>query len=186
MSSSDPQDARAVAELIDRLGRLLRSESHAEGLIPAQREAIRYLARCNRFSNTAGALARSLGATKGTVSQTLNALERKGLIARTPDPTSRRIVRLTLTAAGRVLTARDPLRHLSDAAAALPADALATTVGSLTALLASMAAGNKNPFGVCRTCRHFRPGAGQPHWCALLNEALSEQDSAAICIDHAA
>ncbi len=116
-SADPPPEARAIAELVDRLGRVVRAGEHQGGLNPAQWEALRYLARCNRFSNTPGALARYLAATKGTVSQTLNALERKGLIERRPDPASGRVVRLLLTRAGRALAAKDPLIQLATAAA---------------------------------------------------------------------
>jgi DNA-binding MarR family transcriptional regulator len=176
-----------TAELIERLSRLLRAQSHAAGLNPVQWEALRYLARCNRFSNTAGALARYLHTTKGTVSQTLNALERKRLIARKADPVSGRIIRLTLTRVGRALMARDPMLQLASAAEKLaPAQRAAVTDG-LAALLAYLQRANGlRPFGVCRTCRHFRAdaSAGGPHWCALLDHPLNESDAGAICVDH--
>jgi DNA-binding MarR family transcriptional regulator len=179
--------ASLAAELIDRLGRLMRAEGHDGRLNPAQWDALRYLLRCNRFSNTPGALARYLSATKGTASQTLNALERKGLIARKPDAESGRVVRLTVTATGRALAAKDPLQQLTNAAAELtPTQRSALTVG-LSAMLRRLQHDNGlRPFGVCRTCRHFRPDApgGKPHWCALLLDPLSEQDSAAICVEH--
>lgn len=176
-----------IAELIDRLGRLVRAEAHADGLNPAQWEALRYLARCNRFSNTPGALARYLNATKGTVSQTLNALERKTLIARRPDPASGRVVRLTLTPAGAALAARDPLQELAGAAAALADTQRGALAGGLAAMLDQMQRRRDyRPFGVCRTCRHFRRDApqGSPHWCALLHAPLHDADSTAICVEH--
>jgi len=176
-----------IAELIDRLGRLIRAEGHAAGLNPAQWEALRYLTRCNRFSNTPGALARYLNATKGTVSQTLNALERKKLIARRPDPVSGRVVRLTLTRAGAALAARDPLQDLVGAAAALPSAQRGALAAGLAAMLEQMQRNRGyRAFGLCRTCRHFRPRApqGTPHWCALLHTPLHEADSTAVCIEH--
>ena len=72
--------ALRAASLIDRLGRLMRSGEHAGDLNPAQWEALRYLARANRFSRTPAALAQYLGSTRGTVSQTLIALEDHGRI----------------------------------------------------------------------------------------------------------
>ena len=47
--------ANRVAALIERIGRLVSRESHAEGLQPVQWEALRYLAKANRFSRTAAA-----------------------------------------------------------------------------------------------------------------------------------
>ena len=113
------QAEQAVSDL-ERLARLLRSSEQIEGLYPVQWEALRYLQRANRFSRSPGALADFLGATRGTVSQSLIALERKGLIARKPDPRDRRVRRLFLSEAGRRLLDRDPLLGLASLAAGLP------------------------------------------------------------------
>jgi DNA-binding MarR family transcriptional regulator len=64
--------------------RLMRAGEHEGGLNPAQWEALRYLSRANRFSNSPIALTRFLGSTKGTISQTIEALERKGFITKGP------------------------------------------------------------------------------------------------------
>ena len=87
-----------IVALLERLSRVLQNESHAEGLKPTQWEALRYLERANRFSRTPSGLTSYLGMTKGTVSQTLNALERKGLIRKTADKADRRQVHIDLTA----------------------------------------------------------------------------------------
>jgi DNA-binding MarR family transcriptional regulator len=132
-------------------------------------------------------LARYLRATKGTVSQSLIALERKGLIERRSDPVSARVVRLALTAAGRRIARQyDPLRGLAEAAGGLPRALAAQTADGLATILAALqAAHDHRPFGACHTCRHFQANAsqGSPHWCALLSERLTEADSAAICAE---
>ena len=116
MSSDDDEsgDARMIAWPLERLARVMRAREHEDGLNPAQREALRYLARANRFSNTPGALTRYLGATKGTISQTVMALERKGLIAKAARD-ARKSVRLTLTDKGRETLASDPWIELEAA-----------------------------------------------------------------------
>ena len=58
-----------------------------------------------------------LGSTKGTISQTLNALERKRLIARRPDPRDGRAFTIELTAAGQDQLGRDPLSDMTAAVA---------------------------------------------------------------------
>ena len=80
MTGETPDHAARVAELIDRLGRMTRELQYVDGLNPAQWEALRYLNRANRYSRTPGGVADFLGATKGTISQTVSALESKGLI----------------------------------------------------------------------------------------------------------
>jgi DNA-binding MarR family transcriptional regulator len=74
--------ALEAAYLIDRLDRLTRSGGSIAELNPAQWEALRYLSRANRFSRTPAALAGYVGSTRGTISQTLIALEQKGLASR--------------------------------------------------------------------------------------------------------
>ena len=71
--------ALEAAYLIGRLDRLARSGINVAGLNPAQWDALRYLSRANRFSRTPAALADYAGSTRGTISQTLIALEQKGL-----------------------------------------------------------------------------------------------------------
>ncbi len=81
----DTEDSIRAAALIERIGRLIGSESHANGLQPVHWEALRYLSKANRFSQTAAALTAYLGLTKGTVSQSLKALEAKGLVRKLVD-----------------------------------------------------------------------------------------------------
>src|ERR1700758_2632729 len=94
-----------LLELVERLGNLMRTELRKsgsdEGLQPVHVQALIYLSRANRYSNTPQALAEYLGLTKGTVSQTLLVLDRRGLIERYQDDVDRRVVRLRLSAAGK-------------------------------------------------------------------------------------
>lgn len=178
-----------VAFLMDRLTRLLQAGTHAAGLPPAQWEALRYLARANRFSRSPSALAAFLGATRGTVSQTLIALERKGLVTRRPGPRDRRQVALELTDAGRRLLGADPLARLAEAAAALPEDDAHRLADTLAALIVAMLRQRGGrPFGACHTCRSFRPHApgGAPHRCALLAEPLTEAEAGQVCVEQEA
>ena len=179
----------AVMNYLERLSRLMLNEGHAAGLKPAQWEALRYLALANGFSRTAGGLGAYLGLTKGTVSQTLNALERKGLVARSADAQDRRRVQLAVTPAGRALIDHDPLSELSDVIDRLPGAERDRLAASLeTVLRAWLAQRGGRSFAECRTCRHFRARdpLGAPHYCALLSQPLREADSAQFCIEHEA
>lgn len=177
-----------AAHLIERLGRLLRSGDHAAGLNPAQAEALRFLARANRFSRTPAALAEYLGSTRGTVSQTLLALEAKGMVERQANARDGRSVMFEITLSGITFLAADPVRQLarsidvSGASGRLAEDLEA-------GLQAVIAERGGRAFGACHTCRHFRshqrPGS-QPHHCALLDEPLSEKDKVMICLEQAA
>ena len=188
MSSTAALDA---AYLIDRLDRLARSGEAVGELNPAQWEALRFVARANRFSRTPAALAEYMGSTRGTVSQTLIALEHKGHVTREPSRRDRRSVLLELTETGSAALKRDPILVLAaDLERAAP-DQLETVVEVLrNALHAMIARNGGRAFGACYTCRHFRKGEGKvsssPHNCALLDEPLSEADSRAICIEQEA
>ncbi|HFC04894.1 MAG TPA: MarR family transcriptional regulator [Rhizobiales bacterium] len=98
-----------------RLARLMRSAEHELGLNPAQWEALRFLARCNADSNSPIALTRYLGATKGTISQTVIALVNKGLVSKSSRPGERRSVILTLTARGQKMLKQDPWKRVERA-----------------------------------------------------------------------
>jgi DNA-binding MarR family transcriptional regulator len=187
MSSKDIPLNRQVADLIERLGRLAHTEQFANDLNPAQWEALRYLARANRFSRSPTALAAFLGATKGTISQTLIALERKGLVERRRSENDRRGVVLHLTAQGRARLDADPLTALAACAAELPREVQGGLADGLRAILAAMQRRNgRRPFGQCTTCRFFAPEAasgnpGGPHFCGLLREPLSTEEIERIC-----
>jgi len=170
----------------------VRAAEHEAGLNPAQWQALRYLARCNRFSNSPRALTDYLGATKGTVSQTVIALERKGLVVKGPRPGERRSVALELTEAGRALLEKDPWQSVEQTAADLPAPARRLLNDCLRTLLAGELERNGlKSFGICRTCRFFEPDGGVgavegPHRCGLLGVALKEGDATRICVEHEA
>ncbi|WP_439636797.1 MarR family winged helix-turn-helix transcriptional regulator [Oceanicaulis sp.] len=172
-----------VSERIERLSRLVHNEAHAEGLKPVQWEVLRFLARANPVSRSPKAVVAYLGLTKGTVSQTLLALERKGLICKSEGVGDARKVRLDLTHAGTDRLTRDPVAALEEAVCALDdkdIELLSQTLGRLFDQLILRRGGK--PFGVCRTCRHFR--GGQPDFCGLLNATISQEGADQICMEH--
>ncbi|MDP1653255.1 MAG: MarR family transcriptional regulator [Rhodocyclaceae bacterium] len=180
---------QGLYSLLACLSRALQSEQRqravAAGLPAVQWTILHYLHNANRYSNTPQALTEYLGLTKGTVSQSLKRLEARGWVKRGADASDRRIVRLALT--------RNGLGQLDDgieaewqaAATRLPAAARRAAESALTQLLAGwQQSRDGRSFGVCRSCKHFREGSTE-HRCGLTGEALSEQDSARICREHA-
>lgn len=179
-------NSKRIVDLLERIGRLLTTEAHAEGLLPVHWETLRYLARANRFSQHAAALAAFLGLTKGTVSQTLGTLESKGLVKKTVDKRDKRSKHLTLTAKGKLLLKRDPLALTVGVVEDLGSKSRQHLESALEEfLLARLGAQDRQPFGQCSDCRYFaqRHADGAPHYCQLLEEELVESDAFAICFE---
>jgi DNA-binding MarR family transcriptional regulator len=178
--------ADRLHELLERLGNLLRAEARGTGgdpgLQPVQAQALAYLARCNRYSDSPAAVAEFLGLTKGTVSQTLAVLQQRGLVTTTDDPDDGRRVHLRLTAKGRRAVDRLASPPFAAAVAAVPR--VADLVEQLEHLLVALqrARGGRT-FGVCRTCRHFRT-TGEGAQCGLTGEALAAEQTTRICREH--
>jgi len=182
-------DALANANLLERIGHLSRTEENVGDLYPAQWAALRYLSQANRFSRTPMALTRYLCTTRGTASQTLMALDRKGYITRKPSARDKRAIDIELTKKGRALLQTDPILHL--------VSMIETAIGEegkhlrahLSLILESLVKANDgHRFGECQTCRHFRFRGGStkksPHFCSLLEADLSSSDSEKICVEH--
>lgn len=181
-------ESHEAAHLINRLERLARASEQVGRLNPAQWEALRYLARANRFSRTPAALADYLASTRGTISRTLASLESKGYVAREASPRDGRSVEFGLTDNGSKALQRDPLLAMAtDIEQATGGDSR-TLLDSLRRTLRNAIARNRGrAFGACYTCCHFRsdvrPSTRTPHHCGLLDEPLSEADSRAICAE---
>ncbi|MGB7204205.1 MAG: MarR family transcriptional regulator [Anderseniella sp.] len=176
--------------LLERLGRLVRAREHGADLNPAQWEALRYLSRCNGFSNSPAALTNYLGATKGTVSQTLIALERKGLITKAPRPDVARSVALFLTDQGRTKLSEDPWSQVQQVLESLkPKHAQKLSSGIETLVGKLFKVENVPSYGVCTTCRYFREG-GAPdsikgkHWCLQFDALVTKSEAKKICASH--
>ena len=178
-----------LSHLIERLARVLQNDGHSDGLKPTQWEVLRYLSRANRFSRTPGAVTAYLGMTKGTVSQTVLALERKGLVGKTIAAADQRSIQLELTRKGRNTLRNDPAALFEEAAASMTNVKRTQLSSGLEAVLKTLLERREGrAFGACRTCRHFRKSHahGSPHYCSLLDESLSAEDGDQICIEQEA
>ncbi|MGR9044099.1 MAG: MarR family winged helix-turn-helix transcriptional regulator [Gammaproteobacteria bacterium] len=168
---------------------LIRSEERRKctelGIQAVHLQVLDYLSRCNRYSDTPAALTHYLGMTKGTVSQTLLLLERKGFIKKVPDLNDKRMVHLHLIEQGEeVLKRASPTELFGKASSILekqypqlPEDVY------LQALVALQKAHNSNSFGLCKTCRYFT-ATQDGFFCGLTKEPLTQKDSEKICQEH--
>jgi DNA-binding MarR family transcriptional regulator len=178
-----------ISDLVARLGRIAHALQFSAGLNPAQWEALRYLGCANRYSRTPSALAAYLGTTKGTVSQTVIALETKGYVERNRNGADRRSVSLALTKSGHDLLENDPLHPLQEAGGALPAaegDAMRNSMSLLVGLLTRTL--GRCEFGICEECRHLHSADAEGEVAALVRcgftgESLSEVEFEQICVN---
>lgn len=179
---SDQSDKVAtIYSLLDRLSRMISSEGWDADLNPAQKAALSYLGRANRFSRSPSVVAEYLGATRGTISQTLKALLRKGLIEESPNPTDGRSISYKLTRTGQTLVGRRDQLH--DVLAGLPAkdrNALEARLGHVVST--ALKKRGLRTFGVCKTCKYHRSNGTRAH-CALLDLPLRAEETSQICIE---
>lgn len=111
-----------IAELIEILLRELNARMYRSELNPAQWSALRYFSRDNGQHRTLTDFARFHASTRGTASQTISALQRKGLVTRTPVPKDARQVAVCVTDRGRAVLSKDPLASLTDCIGRIPDD----------------------------------------------------------------
>jgi DNA-binding MarR family transcriptional regulator len=183
-------DMLIAQQLLERLAGLLRSESRKllfeYGLQPVQFEALHYLSICNRYSDTPMAVTEYLGQTKGSVSQTLKVLEKKGFINKASDSSDKRVIHLAITVEGReIVAAILPSPILRLACDQLNKCEVSTINSSLAALLtATQKANGFKSFGQCASCRHNIKLDSGESFCGLTNEPLSTMDTELICCEH--
>ncbi len=180
-----PQPSVSIAKL-ERLARLLRQAGHAKGLNPVQWEALRYLARCNALSHSPGAMARYLGSTKGTVSQTVKALAAKGFVTKQTAGADHRGVALFLTDEGKALLAEDDALVLQADIAELSDKTRKRFDRALDALLEQERLRQGEPsFGTCLDCKFYREAAtGLAAHCMKVNATVSAAEATLICVEH--
>ncbi|HOL65140.1 MAG TPA: MarR family winged helix-turn-helix transcriptional regulator [Accumulibacter sp.] len=170
--------------LLERLASLinqsLRQDAARHDLLPIQMQALAYLAAANRYSNIPTAVAEYFGTTRGTVSQTLAVLERKGLIRKEADPLHGKRIHLLLTDAGKAVLSASWSARLEAALAGIDAhgDELASMLRMLLTMLQRL--NGNHAFGVCRECLHFQRRENETH-CGLTNEVLLEEQTGKIC-----
>jgi MarR family transcriptional repressor of emrRAB len=183
------QELKDTFKLIERISTLVRSEERkkyaAVGLQPIHIQVLDYLSRCNWCSDTPAAVTDYLGLTKGTVSQTIQVLERKGYIERSNDSEDGRVVHLSLSKSGvRLLDELEALDVFAQAENALAIKQYTTLGDALNSMLRTLQiTNNVRTFGVCNSCSHFDE-IDNHYQCDLAQVPLSRPDTEKICREH--
>jgi DNA-binding MarR family transcriptional regulator len=193
LSLSLPQ---ALASALRRLAHLAHTSSWdqwaAQRLTPTQRRILDVVAS-RRESLTLSALARELGVTPATASDSVGALESKGLVQKRRSDVDGRALALMLTSEGQssvtALAARpDPLQ---DAFGALTAAEQEIFYRSAIKMIRGLQETGALPVSrMCVRCRHFEPfrtaGSPYPHYCHLAGSPLADRHLRLECPEHAA
>lgn len=170
--------------LLERLGALIqqsvRQDAARHGLLPIHIQVLHYLAQANRYSDLPIAIAEYLGITRGTVSQTLAVLERKGLLTKVADPRHGKRVHLALSTAGAATVSASWPEHVEQALNGLPIDTAALDDMLRNLLSALQRSNGQRAFGLCRQCAHFLTEEGGAR-CGLTHEALATEQTLRIC-----
>ena len=196
LDQTTPIDGK-LADAFERLGHVMRVRLRAvashDGLSPMQADLLMQLS--HRGPAEVGQLAASLDVRKPTVSDSVAALERKGLLTRNAIQADRRRHMLDLTASGREVAARlaewrQPFR-VALAETDLRGDRTSKTAVYewLVAVVSRLHQdGLVTQARTCGTCRFFRPDRHKeseyPHHCALLDLPLGGERIRLDCPEH--
>jgi DNA-binding MarR family transcriptional regulator len=154
------------AKVLDALGRLARGQrAHRQAVAtqhnvtPLQLELLATLAAAPPPDPLVGHLARELAVTQPTITDSLRALDAKGLIARDADPADRRRTTVALTPAGTAiadqLAAAD--HRLLDAVTSLDPHQQEQVLTSLLDLIAALVDADVIDVArTCTTCHHHQ------------------------------
>ncbi len=183
-------ESKLIYGYAERLSNLLRNEMRREGveygLQPVQLEALRYLSICNRYSDTPMGVTEYLGQTKGTVSQTLKVLEKKGFLSKHTDKNDKRITHLKVSRAGeRILAKSIPTPLFAQACEHLDTESKTRIIAALKELLQTVQHSNgMKSFGACHACRYNQKNDHGRYFCELTQETLSQSDVQLICREY--
>ena len=177
-------EGETIGNLIERLARLQAAGQWLGDLNPVQRAALAYLGRANRFSRKPSLVAEYLSATRGTVSQTLKVLIRKGYVTERSAPGDGRARQLALTDAGwAALRTEDSLQLAITRLE--PHQVQDLEQGLIDVLNAALAERGGRSFGLCASCRHHQMRQ-DGRFCGLLDLPLDPPEAGQICFEHAA
>lgn len=179
---------------LERLASLQRLEqwqaAGPQGLNPTQFAILRLLKRRAQGSRIK-TIARELGLSQPTVTDSLLALERKGFIARESDSRDRRASLIQPTADGRAALAsvEGQMPRMESALASLSRKEQAALFHIIIKMIRALLQDEAMPTQrMCVSCRHFRPqaapGSMKPHYCEFVRAHFGSADLQVDCGDH--
>lgn len=186
---------RRLRDGLERLATVLKADqwsaASAAGLNPTQSLVLSYLAGRGAEGMRVKDVAAHLGVTQPTATDSVNALERKGLVRKGADAEDARAIAVRVTAAGRAavkaigLTAMATDRALATLTPSEQADMLLLVTKLIRALQIAGALPDQR---ICATCKYFQPHAharaDKPHHCTFVNAAFGTRHLRLDCAEH--
>lgn len=180
---------------LERAASVLRTDAWsatgAHGLNPTQGQVLLHVAARMPAGCRVKEIAAQLVITQPTATDSIAALERKGLVERLADPDDARATRVRLTPAGaeRAEALRLAPALLGTALSGLSAGDRTDLLRLVTKLIRQLQIAGAIPIQrMCVSCRHFRPhihdDAENPHHCAFVDAAFGDRDLRLDCSDH--
>lgn len=163
-----------------------QSIASAHGLTVLQLDLLGILATGLPLEPTVSALAREVGVSQPTTTESLHALRRKELVTLVGAPQDRRRRRAELTADGRRLAdAAAAEEDTRTALARLPRDEQEQTLETLLRMIATFVdSGIIRVARTCLTCHFHRSTPAGGHYCTLLEEDLGGGKLRLDCPEH--
>jgi len=187
-----PLDKRVTIGLA-KIGIALKQQAWAEaggrGLTPTQGQVLALL-RANPEGLRLGALAEQLGVTAATTSDSVTALQRKGLVTKESMAADGRgvIVLLTPTGTREAAAAAAWPDFLLEAVGELSTVEQATFLRALVSMIRTLQEKGRIPVArMCVSCRFFRPyqhdNPARPHHCAFVDAPFGDGELRLDCPD---
>jgi DNA-binding MarR family transcriptional regulator len=188
--------AQRVTTGLAKVGIALKQQAWAEaggrGLTPTQGQVLALL-RANPGGLRVGALSQQLGVTQPTASDSVAALQRKGLVAKTPLAGDGRgvVVRLTPAGVREAAAAAAWPDFLLETVEELSAAEQAAFLRALVTMIRTLQENGRIPVArMCVSCRFFQPfrheDPARPHHCAFVDAPFGDDELRLDCPDHAA
>jgi DNA-binding MarR family transcriptional regulator len=189
----EPLDKRVTTGLA-KIGIALKQQAWVEaggrGLTPTQGQVLALL-RANPGGLRLGVLAEQLGVTAATTSDSVTALQRKGLVAKERTAGDGRGVAVVLTPTGSREAAGAAAwpDFLLEAVGELSTAEQTTFLRALVAMIRTLQENGRVPVArMCVSCRFFRPfqhdNPARPHHCAFVDAPFGDGELRLDCPDH--
>ena len=185
------QIAIALSRISEAIHHLFKERGKMRRLSPTQMQSLLFLKYVRPGARTIGGLADRLGSTYATTSEVVDALERKGLVERTPLPQDHRVTTLRLTPKGQLETelVENILDEIESAVNTLPEGEQRALLHALQSVVRHLhSRGYINIYDMCWSCQFFRKNAHPddprgPHHCSFMDAPLAEPDTYWDCPD---